>query len=529
MTKTRRNTLIVLCVLLVLTALKLYKIDGGFVPAEPDERNYLNMVSNFHLGPLAQFDGVPLYHSPPFFHYLGFVFSFLFDGYLALRLVSLVASSALSLALYFYLRKRTTPFVAAFSSAYFLVLPITVYYSRLGLLEMLVALFAFGFIAAFHRAWEKNSVKWAFVSGLSLGFGLLTKYSILPLTGVPVVVFGLYLLEKLVSEKSLRFLKSKDLYQKISLLVVLGFGATLVAIPVTYFNYTLNPFEFKSQIKQDLALGGRPFEFAVVLQYLRSIPDYFFWVPFGFLVVGIWPLLKNWRQYLPVILGLLFLSYALVRIALYTPRYFVILVPFLVVVMALGISQVRSWLKVLHERLARVEIFRSMQNTTEAKGVKDGLFFAGLSLTLGASILQAFDGSHHTVIEEVGQYVKAQNVNDQWVASNYWPSAFADQVGYKISWYSMDHADSNALSSGGKTKYLPPNEPLYDIIKREGGWVIVEELFSKEISQRRDRSGPVEILQKAETPLKVFEDTASNWPYQHRRANKISVYHLQPK
>lgn len=509
---TKNPNLIVLSVFILLTLVKVYHLDGGFVPAEPDERNYLDIVRNFREGPLPNYDGIVLFHSPPFFHYLGFLFSFLFDGYLAIRVVSLLASLGLGVVIFFYLKSRTNLLTAAFSSSLFLVLPITVFYSRLGLIEMLISLLAFVYVVSFQIAWEKTSFKWVVVSGVALGLGLITKYSILPLLGVPVLVYGVEVLSKIIKTRSLKFLLSKEFIRQNLLLVVLGVVAAAIFVPVTFFNYSLNPFEFKTQLKQDFALGGRAFELPVVLNYLRAIPSFFTWAVTILLVLGLIRALKNWQHYLPILLSLIFLSYALLKIALYTPRYFVILVPFLLVLAGLG----TSWLAELLTKKLKIR-------TSPAQA------FVGIALVifvLGVSpLLNAFSAGYHTTIEEVGRYVKEQNVDNQWVASNYWPSAFVDQVGYKISWYSSSLVDSASASGGGKTKYEKIDQPTFDLINKEGGWVIIEELYSQTLSKGPERHNLLNIL-KSKQPVRVFTDTSPNWPYYSTNSNKFSVYYL---
>ncbi len=508
----KKPILIIIGILVVLTLLKLYQINGGFVPSEPDERNYLDIVRNFRNGPLPNYDGIVLFHSPPFFHYLGFLISFIVDGYFAIRLVSLLASLGLGITILFYLKSRFTFPIAAFASGLFLVLPITVFYSRLGLIEMLISFFAFSYIVSFQIAWEKNSFKWASVSGVALGLGLITKYSILPLLGVPVVVCGLEILSQIIKTKSLKFLLFKEFIRKNLLIVVLGLTALVIFAPVTYFNYSLNPFEFKTQIKQDFALGGRTFELPVVMSYLQAIPSFFTWSVVGLFVLGIIRGLKSWRQYLPIFLSIVLLTYALLKIALYTPRYFVILVPFLVVLIGLG----TNWL---------VEIItQKLKIPLSSNQVMGGITLA--IVVLGVSpLITAFSASYHITIEEVGNYVKEQNTDNQWVASNYWPSAFVDQVGYKISWYSSDLRDSKTFSAEGKTKYQSLDSPTFDLINKEGGWVIIENLFSQTISKGRERYDLLNTL-KSRQPVKIFTDLSPNWPYSSTNSNTFSVYHL---
>jgi 4-amino-4-deoxy-L-arabinose transferase-like glycosyltransferase len=506
----RQFSLLAVSLLVLITSLKLINIDGGFVPAEPDERNYLVIVDNFRSGLLPHFDGIPLFHSPPLFHYLGFVSSFIFPGYLGIRMVSLFASLILGIIMFFYLKTKISPLAAALSSGLFLLLPLIVYYSRLGLLEILVTLFAFGFITAFERSWTKNSYRWALVSGLCLGFGFISKYSLLPLVAVPVLVFSFSLLTEVVGAKSVKVLLKPKTWRKVLLLIVLGLSAAVIVLPVTYLNYSLHPLEFKSQFKQTFALGGRPFEWSVVIRYLQNLPSYFTPAVVVLFLAGVFGFLRDWKKNLPIFFSILVLAFALFRISLYSPRYIVILTPFLFIPASYGIELLLTYKKInLPWRAALVAI-------------------SVLVLVMPSSWI-AIRASHHQEIEKVGTFVRAENEDNKWVGTNYWPSAFVNEVGYKISWYSLDEKDSGTLSSGGKTQYLPPNEPLTEVIKREGGWLIVEDLFSPQLSQRRERSGPVEMVTTTQEPVKIFIDSASNWPYLEKDQNTISVYKILPK
>jgi hypothetical protein len=204
------------------------------------------------------------------------------------------------------------------------------------------------------------------------------------------------------------------------------------------------------------------------------------------------------------------------RIALFQPRYFVILLPFLTVFIAVGFETFVQILSLV----------------TKSKYYKKllpyfclGLFFL---ITIPTSFL-AIQASHHTVIEEVGQFVRDQNKDAQWVTTNYWPSAFVDNVGYKITWYTSLLTDSESLSGGGKTKYTKMDKPSFDILNKEGGWIIVEDLYSQTFSQGPERKAILDSLKGTFRPVKLFEDKSPNWPFYDKASNLISVYHLKSK
>src|SRR3989344_691859 len=142
-----------IALILLINLIKILKLDGGFVLGEPDERNYVDVVRNLRSSPYPQFDGTPFLHSLPLFHYLALPLSFIFPvQYLAVRLVSWLASLLLALVIYWYLKEKFATITGLAGALVFSMLPLSVFYSRLGLLESLLSFFVIAFIFSFDKA-----------------------------------------------------------------------------------------------------------------------------------------------------------------------------------------------------------------------------------------------------------------------------------------------------------------------------------------------------------------------------------------
>lgn len=501
-------------ILFILAVIKLYHLDGGFVLGEPDERNYVKVVANFSLSPLPNFDGEDFFHSPPLFHYFSFLLSLIVTSkYTALRIVSLIFSFLLGLSIYFYLKNKVAALTAVFGGVLFSLIPLGVYYSRLGLIEMQLSFFTFLYVILLEKSWSNKSKKWSVLTGLILGLGLLTKYSLLPLVGLPVILLGFDFLTDLIKKRNLTYVLSPEFRNKLYKLLTIYISAFLVFAPVTYFNYSLGPIEFKSQLHQDFGLSKRVFEISVVKEYLTTLPSFLGLATILLFILGLIPLFMKFKKNLSIISTICLLSFVIARISIYQPRYLMIIIPLVLVVSALGMDE-------LFKRLKGAGLY------TKEIGL---VLIMTVLFTLIPGYFKAVEASRHTIIEEVGKFIAVENKSNQWVTTNYWPSAFVDEVGYKITWYSSNQSDAAGPSGGGKTKYIYPDKATTEIINKEGGWVIVENRYSREISKNPERKNPVTELVTTQTPIKVFTESQPNWPFYPDGDIKISVYHLNPK
>jgi len=504
-----------IALILLINLIKLLKLDGGFVLGEPDERNYVDVVRNLRSSPYPQFDGTPFLHSLPAFHYLALPLSFIFPvQYLAVRLVSWLAGLLLSLAIYWYLKEKFSKTIGLAGAIIFSILPLAVFYTRLGLLESLLSFFVVAFIFSFDKAVNSKSEKWAAISGIFLAAAVLTKYTALPFIALPVIIFAFIALGELQS-KGLRFLlKLKEWCRLAKIHLITLLTSSFVVFPPIIFIYSHDPLEFRTQLRYILSFGQDKTTFTALKFLLPNLSEYLSWPILILFIVGLAYLLftlkikKIWI----FTTGFLLISFFVLRANLIGPRYFMILTPFVAVFAAITLGKI---LEVVGSKV--------WWSTPLVLISTVGLIFPSSWL--------AIESTHHDIIERVGNFVKEQR-KDEWVFSNYWPSAFVDTIGtYKITWLSGGLEDSNSLSGKKNSKYQSLNEPSLpygslSYVSREGGFVILEEEYSKDFINASAREGAAIPIKGSNQPIKEFEDYSPNYPFSKETPNKIFIYKI---
>jgi 4-amino-4-deoxy-L-arabinose transferase-like glycosyltransferase len=242
MRKLSKENWILLAILIVGFLIRLEFVLISNVPWW-DESVYLNLGSDLSKNPLhyslensGWSDFIPLtedtdYNSPkigfrpPLLPYLLAFFYFLKLDFLIKFLLPLIGTLTIFLV-YLLGKEMFDKKVGIISAAIFSLIPIHVIYSAKILNDVLVTFFIVLAFLFFWKGFEKGKEKYKIFFGITLGIGLLTRYTMLWV----ILIFPAYLL---IRDKSLKFLKDKHLWY-----AILGFFAVLIPWFIYgYFEY----------------------------------------------------------------------------------------------------------------------------------------------------------------------------------------------------------------------------------------------------------------------------------------------------
>lgn len=501
---------VLILVLVLLSLVKFYQLDGGLVLGEPDEHTHALLTENLKTSPFLQVDEKGWYYGLPLYFYLSYLASFAFPiRFLALRIVSLLASVALTFGIYLFVKEKISKQAAFFSSLIFILSPLSVFYSRLGLIEMTVAALIFLFIFAFDRAWERRGKKPALLAGVFLGCAVLTKYTALPFLVIPIL-YLLYSTLKLNRGKPLEYLRL-DIIPILNLV-----AAFVIFFPLAFAIYRHEPFFFRQQLQS--VLGGQT-GFGFYPSYLMPFASWLT-LPIAVLaVVGIYFVWakKEWR--LRTFLGyFLFTAYFVFTRDELVPRYFLVLVAFVSIFAGIAYMILFDCLQFKH--LSRKSVV-SDSYYLRLKMTPWAIISLLLLLTAPKSY-EAFRATQHNVLEEVGRFINKRNTGDRWVFSNYWPP----QVGYavgtsKSTWLANCEWETQAFANP------PAGKSALDILTEGGGFVVLEEVYSAKLRNPTCRTEAWDFIRQNYQPVKIFTDPSPNFPFASQTHNKIEVYEIK--
>ena len=486
-----RKEAVFVLILVLLSLVKFWQLGGGLVLGEPDEHTHALLTENLKTSPFLQVDGKGWYYGLPLYFYLSYIASFIFPiRFLALRIVSLLASIALTFGIYLFVKKKVSKEAAFFSSLIFILSPLSIFYSRLGLIEMTVTVFILLFIFCLERSWERRNKKLALISGLFLGCAVLTKYTALPFLVIPV----LYLLRSILK---LNWGKSLE-YLRLDLIPTLTLAAAfLTCAPLGFVIYRHEPFFFRQQLSS--VLGGQT-GFGFYLSYFPPFASWLTWPVVVLALVGVYFALvrKEWR--LRMFVGyFLFTSYFIFTRDALVPRYFLILVPFVSIFTGVALDYLSK------------------------QGRYLGAAIVLLFLVVGVpKSYEAFRAAQHNTLEEAGRFIKEENIDGLWVFSNYWPS----QVGFaagtsKATWLANCAWETQAFASP------PAGKSALDILTEEGGFVVLEDVYSQKLINPPCRTEAWDFIRQNYEPVKVFTDPFPDFPFPSQTQNKLEVYEIK--
>lgn len=473
----------------VILLAKLVNFRGGVILGEPDEMVHAEVVKSLINTKTPSYNGTGFYYDLPAYFTVSALFSyFLFhDPLVSLRFVSLIATLATAVIIYYYLLKKDGRRAAVIGSLTYFLIPLSTFYLRVGVIEPFLVFCLTGAFCFFDLGRGQKNILLSLLSGLFLGVGLLTKYSILPILTVMIV----YLAVDFIWSNRVFY---KETYLRVNLYsfvpVALGLA---IFLPLLYFFYKHDPATVKWQTYQVLGWYGG------VKQELRleRFFDFSWWYSLPVLILSIVGLLRigvNFKKYLFLILcGAVMFLVVLSRLPFY-PRYALTLVPFLAIFLSLGLSLIKS------NKLVAALVF--------------GLFVINV-----LPLVTAYKSSFQRLIEDSVSAVGRQPIRPVWTFSNYWPNYFGNEVGVsKFAWLTYDGPDLRAFAPGEERDALT-------ILKNDGGVVFLENLYADlTLTQQPGRMRAIDEVRKVYKPNFTVKSTRPNFPFSKKVGNSVDVY-----
>lgn len=498
-----------LTILLLLSLFKFWQLNGGVILAEPDERIYLEAAKSLSRSPFPYLSGIPFFYGLPLHTYLIFLLSKVFpDGYMAGRVLSVLASLGLTMVIYHHVRWKFGKKSALWSALFFLLCPFAIFYSRVGIIEMTVAAFSIGSLFAFDYGLTTNNRRHLFLAGLLLGAAVLCKYTALVVGVVEAAMVGVKAMEVIREERG-------NWRRWVKKLPWLAVGALILAagmvLPVAWAFYQHSPMYFKVQTKKSLGLyddfwknfGGEPSGIGL---YASLIP---WWVSWPILVLGIlgviWVMGKDWRRSWPLLLTFGLFAWQIFTRAPFNIRYFFPLVPFLCIFSGVGLSLLRGF-------FARCKF----------PSYLFFLFSIFYFLLILPSSFIALQATNHHLVEEVGGYIYSQAGPNAWIFSNYWPNYFGQAArSERATWLA-----NSAWETGA---FVQTDRSALEILDKEGGWVVFEDLYSQTLVHPPERTEAWRVIREEYQPVKIIEDRSPNFPQFPSSKNRATIYKIPAK
>lgn len=506
--------------LILVSLVKFGDLSGGFVLAEPDTVTHIEIVNNFRDKLYPMWSGQGWYFGLPLYMFLSFlVDTVLNNTSLSLIVVSVIASIGLNVGIYCYVKSKLNWVAALFASVAFLLSPSTIFYSRIGLIEMTVMAFSFIFLFLFDVGVRAKNLKIVALGGISLGLGILTKYTALIFCIVPVIYFAFELLKSLTSQKA----KFGKVLSAITFpfwsSALTGFLAVAIPLPLIAYFFLVDPVRFKLLTKASVLESpefwgptGLHFYFSEYAGQLSFLVGSVMLVAAMLGLVYIFVARKS--DWLLFLAAMLTTAFFVIKRNPY-PRYFVVLIPFFAILAGLGVY-------FLYKILA--------SNLRGYKAINLAgclILFAALSLP---EAYYSYASGSHQLVENTARYLKEVNTESKPVFATYWPNLFASAgTGERTTWLT-----DSAWDVGAFGKNWPEGQNSLQILTKEGGYVIVEDLYSHYLWDEMDRVAkvtsnvrkqPSELIAKTKEPIMTITDNRPNFPYfPNVWGNSIKIY-----
>ncbi|MFH1895946.1 MAG: glycosyltransferase family 39 protein [bacterium] len=512
----RHREKIFLVVIIILGLVKLVSLNGGVVLGEPDEVIHLEVLRNFRNGDIwPVFAGKGWYYNFPLFLYLGWPLSYLLGAnLLTYRVVSVLFSLLLALGIYFYLRwkvcsndsnhwSKVVPLVGA---VFWSLCPLAVYYSRLGLIEMMVTSLMFLALFSFDYVISEKKIKWSVASGVLLSLAVLTKYTAFIFVAPLVLVWMTRSAKKFPRISRISHIGLIDWYSFVPLAIA---GAVTLVTALVFYQH--DGFLFKFQAGASLG---------IFTDWWKNVNGGFWdlwwqktawWVGWPVLVLAGVGLAGYGVKRVKRVKGVkkydLLTFVFLVTVALVTtrkpfnPRYFLPVVPFLCVWAALGLE----WLLKLS---ARGGLVRTLS------------YLSILGLLLPGSYT-AFQAANHTLIEEAGRLVASSDIrhlSSGFLFSNWWPTFFENSSGLEnATWLAESVKETQEFADTSDRSALT-------ILDQDGGVVLLEQLYSKDLYTPNVRLVAQDLVERNVSPTVTIKDFQPNFPFYRENYNEIKIY-----
>jgi len=304
---------------------RFYRIGSGLNLLEPDESDYQFVADGFSSGwPILR--GELYLEQFPLFSFLAYLVRPLkiFGPYLPVRFWAAGGALMAGIGLYYWVKERVSWEAGIWSLILFWLLPLSLFYSRSGTLDMLMMGFAFLSFYFFEK--EKGETKQlGIIAGIFFGLAILTKTAAL--------AFGLYFL--------LTGYFSKERRKRL-IWFFIGSGLFL------FFSYGPYWLYFRESIGQThnlierhlLPLFNYRVHLAVVWIYLSKLAFFLSWPVILLIVLGGFFVSGRKEVVRGVIFSLLPWLFFIFLFD-YSPRYLLLLTPLVAILSGIGISRLR--------------------------------------------------------------------------------------------------------------------------------------------------------------------------------------------
>ena len=468
---------------------KLINLSGGIILGEPDEFVHIKLVESILRTGRPVFQGKGFYYEMPGYFALAAVLTKILNltPIVSLRLISFLSTLATSFLIFFYLQRKNDWVEGLLGGLLYFLIPLTVFYSRIGIIEPLLVFFLTGAVIFFDLGRVEKNWRFSVFSGVFLGLGFLTKYSVLPIF---LLVAAFFLFDFI--RDNFKFWESPSFKLRLSSFVPLAL-ALLLFTPVLFYFYRSDTLTLKDQTRQIFGLTG---ETKQELRWER-LGDFSWWFsPYLIFlaIVGFVVRLKNFRREGFLTLSfLLMVATVLSRLPFYT-RYALVSAPFWAIFAAGGavfLARRKFWWVVL--------ILVFFLNTN--------------------SVYQAWIVSRSTFLDEAVKKALLIKPQAKWIFSNYWPNILASVGGIpNYAWLTYDGPDLRAFA---------PNETrdALTILKEEGGVIILEDLYVMNfITVQPGRDRAIKEVEKNYVPNFTLENQNSNFPFLKIKSDNLKVY-----
>jgi len=311
---------------------RLYRIGNGLNLLEPDESDYQFVADGFSSGwPILR--GELYLEQFPLFTFLAYLVRPLkiFGPYLPVRFWAAGGALMVGIGLYYWVKERVSWEAGIWSLILFWLLPLSLFYSRSGTLDMLMMGFAFLSFYFFEK--EKRIAKrLGIIAGIFFGLAVLTKTAAL--------VFSLYFLLTGYFNKERR---------KRFIWFFIGSGLLL------FFSYGPFWLYFRESMGQTHNLVERHFlplfnptvHLAVVWIYLSKLAFFLSWPIILLTILGGFFINSRKKTTKGVVFGLLPWLFFIFLFD-YSPRYLLLLTPSVAILSGIAISRLRlAFLKLI--------------------------------------------------------------------------------------------------------------------------------------------------------------------------------------
>lgn len=501
-------------------------LGSGIIIPEPDEWYWHNSSQSLATNIIPTVGNKPMVTHPPLFEYLGYATNLVVKDskqpltFVSTRLVSVLASFLLALVMYFYIKRKVGQQEAIYSLFLVVLTPIILFYSKLGLHELLFALTLFVFYLCFEKlVTTKPSVNQALITGASLALAIASKNTALIFMAIPLLNLGLsYLDTTKTSIRNWKNIFKMDRFfptwrdQLIPPVIVVVSSLGLVSL------YYLPAIVLYPRLVKDAFLVSTIAHSAdnfsqISLSFFYYLNHLTLWLTLPVIVLTIFGLInlyqkrfKGWRT---LVIFLLFIT-----VILFTNeprgRYFMMITPFLVVLAALGFQLINTLIP----------------QSVHYKVVNLSVPLVIFVFMLPTSLL-ALESTNHSVVEKATQYIRnqiKQGFEAKYVFSSYWPNIIQETLGYPTVRFTSSLLDANR-DYNEYPNYSPKvNESPIDLMNKENGFVLIHQ--PPDYDDLRERRQAATIIKKNYKPSFISNDNKPNFP-ENIPNYQIWVYKIQ--